>query len=169
MDIDIHSLNIDINQIESAITSKTRAVLAVSILGNPAKLEELATLCKKKNLLLIEDNCESLGAKIGEQYCGTFAEISTFSTFYSHQINTIEGGFILTNNSELSELVKSIRAHGWARELSPNSPLRPKESEAFPEAYQFLFPGYNARTNEIKCGCWNRSIGQVGPLISHTT
>src|SRR5690606_20712167 len=117
VDVERDSLNIDISQLEAACTEKTRMVVAVSILGNPAKLEELRQFCDERNLYLFEDNCESLGAKIGRRYTGTFGHFNTFSTFYSHHISTIEGGVILTDSKELRDLATCIRAHGWTRNL----------------------------------------------------
>ena len=100
VDIDINTLNIDVNEIEKRITSKTKAIFAVNLLGNPSDLNALRGIAKKYNLLLLEDNCESLGASIDGQMTGSFGEMSSHSFFFSHHICTIEGGMVNTNSKE---------------------------------------------------------------------
>ena len=112
----------------------------MSILGNPARLDLLTKICKEKKIYLFEDNCESLGAKINKKLTGTFGELSTSSFFFSHHISTIEGGMISTNNRELYDICKSLRAHGWTRDLS-NSKIFKKKNDEFYENYRFILPG----------------------------
>ena len=81
VDIDINTLNIDYELLERSITKKTKLIVAVSILGNPAPLDKMAKLCKKKNIYFMEDNCESMGAILNNKYCGTYGIMSTHSTF----------------------------------------------------------------------------------------
>ena len=90
-----------------------------------------------------------MGAKINKKYCGTFGDISTHSTFFSHHISTIEGGVIMTNNREIYELSKSLRSHGWTRDLPKNNLIVKKSKNSFYEAYRFILPGYNLRPTEI--------------------
>lgn len=148
VDVDKNTLNIDISKIEKAITKKTKAIMSVSILGNPCDFYNLRKLCKKYNLLLIEDNCESLGAKFQGKLTGTFGEISTFSFFFSHHISTGEGGMIVTDNNEYYNLLKSLRSHGWTRGLD-KSYLKSLSKNKFFEDYEFLYPGYNVRPMEF--------------------
>ena len=117
IDIDINTLNIDFESIKRAVTKKTKMIVAVSILGNPVELSKLRLFCKKKKIILFEDNCESLGAKIDGNYTGTFGHLSTCSFFFSHHISTIEGGMILTNDTSLAKVIRSMRAHGWTRDI----------------------------------------------------
>ena len=149
IDIDIDTLNVDYDQLSKSITKRTKLIVAVSILGNPAPLDKLSKLCKKKNIYLMEDNCESMGATLKNKYCGTYGIISTHSTFFSHHISTIEGGVIMTNNKELYDLSLSLRSHGWTRDIHSPSPIYKKEKNDFFEAYNFILPGYNVRPTEF--------------------
>ncbi len=149
LDVEIDSLNMDVSKLEEALTPKSRMVVGVSILGNPAALDVMRTFCDKHNLYLFEDNCESMGAKLNGRYCGTFGDINTYSTFFSHHIATMEGGMILTDDEELYHLCLSLRAHGWVRDLPQNTTLYSREDDAFGEAYRFILPGYNARPLEM--------------------
>ena len=156
VDIDLHTLNIDINELEEAITKKTKMVVAVSILGNPCRFDQITKLCKKNNIILFEDNCESMGAKFNGRYTGTFGLINTFSTFFSHHISTMEGGLIVTNDKELYLLSKSLRTHGWTRGIEDDCGLYRKRNDDFFEAYRFILPGYNVRPGEL-----NGVLGKV--------
>jgi CDP-6-deoxy-D-xylo-4-hexulose-3-dehydrase len=156
VDIDLETLNIDVAQLEKALTPKTRAIVAVSILGNPAALDTIRAFADAHGLALLEDNCESMDAEVAGRKCGTFGHLNTFSFFFSHHISTMEGGMILTDDVELAHLCKSMRAHGWTRDLPADSPLFTRKSGDFFEAYRFILPGYNVRPLEIEA-----AIGRV--------
>jgi CDP-6-deoxy-D-xylo-4-hexulose-3-dehydrase len=113
VDIDLYTLNISIEELEKAITEDTKAIFLVNLLGNPNDFDKINNLIKGKDIILLEDNCESMGAKYKGKYTGTFGLLSTFSTFYSHHICTMEGGVVTTNDEELYHYMLSIRAHGW--------------------------------------------------------
>lgn len=149
VDIDLNTLNLDVKQLEKALTPRTRMLVGVSILGNPCGLPQMKDFCRRHGLYLFEDNCESMGAEVGGRLCGTYGDIGTFSTFFSHHISTIEGGVIVTSDEELYHLCLAIRAHGWTRNLPDDSPIYKKKDEDFYEAYRFIVPGYNARPMEI--------------------
>jgi len=149
VDIDLHTLNYDIEELKKAVTKKTKMIVAVSILGNPCQFDEITKLCKENNIILFEDNCESMGAKFGSRYTGTFGLVNTFSTFFSHHISTMEGGFVLTDDKEIYNLLKSLRSHGWTRGQDEDSPIFKGRGEDFFEAYRFILPGYNVRPGEI--------------------
>lgn len=150
VDVELKSLNMDVEQLEAAITPKTRMVLAVSILGNPAKLDVIRTFCDRHRLIFMEDNCESLDAVLPDgRKTGTLGDISTFSFFFSHHISTMEGGMVLTDDDELHHLLLSLRAHGWTRDLPETSPLFERSGDDLFEAYRFILPGYNLRPLEF--------------------
>jgi CDP-6-deoxy-D-xylo-4-hexulose-3-dehydrase len=149
LDVELDTLNIDVSRLEDALTSKTRMVVAVSILGNPCALDILREFCDNNGLYLFEDNCESMGASLNGKPCGTFGDIATFSTFYSHHISTMEGGIIVTKDKEIYHLAKSLRAHGWTRDIPSGSLVYDKNDDDFYEAYRFILPGYNARPLEL--------------------
>lgn len=150
VDIDRKTLNIDINKLEQAITEKTRAILAVNLLGNPNDFKAINDLIGDRNITLLEDNCESLGAKFNGQQAGTFGLMGTFSSFFSHHIATMEGGCIVTKDEELYHILLALRAHGWTRDLpQENLVTGKKNNDQFEESFKFVLPGYNARPLEM--------------------
>lgn len=160
IDIDLNTFNLDLNQLKLAITNKTKAVFAVNLLGNPNNFNELLDICEENNLILIEDNCESMGAKYDGKYTGTFGVCGTFSTFYSHHMATMEGGMILTDDAELNDIMKSIRSHGWTRNLSEDSLFNTKK-EKFYEMFNFIFPGYNVRPIEMEAAIGREQLKKL--------
>jgi len=149
LDVDLDTLNIDVTQLERAVTPETRAIAIASILGNPANLDTIRDFADAHDLYLFEDNCESLDAELNGSKTGTFGDVNTFSFFFSHHISTMEGGMVLTNDPEIFHLCRSIRAHGWTRDLPENSPLFDKSDDDQFEAYRFILPGYNLRPLEL--------------------
>jgi len=149
LDIELETLNMDVTQLERAIGERTRAIVGVSILGNPAALDVMRAAADRHGLYFIEDNCESMDAELAGRKAGTFGHVSTFSLFYSHHISTVEGGVVTTDERELFELCRAMRAHGWIRDLPADSELYEKHADDFYEAYRFILPGYNVRPTEI--------------------
>ena len=149
VDVDLSTLNIDVSQLERALTPRARMVVAVSILGNPCALDELRAFCDRHGLYLFEDNCESMGATLEGKPCGSFGDINTFSSFFSHHISTMEGGVLATDDTELYHLARSMRAHGWTRDLPEDTDIYERRADDFFEAYRFILPGYNARPLEL--------------------
>ena len=165
VDIDKNTLNIDLNLLEDAISDNTKAILGVNLLGNPIELELLNSICKKYDLILIEDNCESMGATIEGKYAGTFGLIGTFSTFFSHHISTMEGGLTVTDCEEIYHLMLSIRAHGWTRNLPKNNLITKKLDDDFKEKFRFIIPGYNLRPLEISGAIGQEQIKELPKII----
>ena len=150
VDIDRETLNIDLDKLKEAVTEKTKLILAVNLLGNPNNFDELRNHVGDKNITILEDNCESLGAKFNEQQAGTFGLMGTFSSFFSHHIATMEGGCVVTNDEELYHILLSIRAHGWTRNLpKENLVTGTKSDDPFEESFRFVLPGYNVRPLEM--------------------
>lgn len=148
VDVDPETLNLDAEVVRRAITPKTRAVFAVNLLGNPNDFDGLRKVCDNNGLLLLEDNCEGMGARFGDNHTGTFGLFGTFSTYYSHHISTIEGGVVITDDEDLYHILLSLRSHGWIREQPAHSKLRTK-IDPFVEMYRFVLPGYNVRPLEM--------------------
>src|SRR4029077_17342178 len=121
VDIELATVNMDVRQLEAAMSARTRAIMGVSILGNPAALDVMRRFADEHRLYFIEDNCESMDAELAGRKTGTFGHLSTFTTFFSHHISTMEGGMVTTDDRELFELVKSMRAQGWVRDLPKDS------------------------------------------------
>ena len=166
LDVELDTLNIDISKLEEALTPKTKMIIAVSILGNPCSLDVIRKFCDDNGLYLFEDNCESMGAELNGKFCGTFGDIGTFSTFFSHHISTIEGGIILTENEETFHLMKSLRAHGWTRDLPYDSSIYDRGEDDFYEAYRFILPGYNARPLDLSGAIGIEQLKKLDSMIA---
>jgi CDP-4-dehydro-6-deoxyglucose reductase, E1 len=163
VDINIETLNVSVDTIIKACTKKTKLIVAVNILGNPMDLFKLRMFCKKRNIYLMEDNCESMGAKINGKYAGTFGIVNTFSTFFSHHISTIEGGLVLTDDFEIYNLLLALRSHGWTRDLSKNFYLK-KDQKKY-ENYCFTLPGYNVRPTNLNAAIGIEQLKKLNNLI----
>jgi dTDP-4-amino-4,6-dideoxygalactose transaminase len=150
VDIDKETLNLDLNQLEQAITSKTRAVLTVNLLGNPNDFERLEKILSGTDIVLLEDNCESMGATFADRQAGSFGLMGTFSSFFSHHISTMEGGCIITDDEHIYHTLLCLRAHGWTRDLPEHNHITgQKSADSFEESFKFVLPGYNARPLEM--------------------
>ena len=150
VDIDKETLNIDLKKLEKAVTNKTKLIFAVNLLGNSNNFKIIKEIIGKKNITLIEDNCESLGATFSNKKTGTFGLMGSYSSFYSHHIATMEGGCITTDNEELYHILLTIRAHGWTRNLpEKNLVTGNKSNDTFEESFKFVLPGYNVRPLEM--------------------
>lgn len=156
VDIDKDSLNIDTTLITDAITERTRAIFAVNLLGNSCELSTLKKICDNYNLILIEDNCESFGASHKGKYCATYGTAGTFSFFFSHHLQTMEGGMVVTDDNELANYMRSLRAHGWVRDLDNNTDLYIPSGDPFEDSFRFVLPGYCVRPLEM-----SGAVGQV--------
>jgi CDP-6-deoxy-D-xylo-4-hexulose-3-dehydrase len=164
IDVDIDTLNMDLDLAAQAITDRTKAIFAVNLLGNPNDFDRLAALCKRHDLLLLEDNCESLGATFGGRAAGTFGAMGTFSTFYSHHIATMEGGVVLTDSERLYQTLVSLRAHGWIRELPSTNFIHDKTGDPFEDSFCFALPGYNLRPVEMSGALGIEQVKKI-PMI----
>ena len=149
VDINLDTLNYDLIKLEGAISNKTKAIVVVNLLGNPNDFNKINKIIKDKNILLFEDNCESMGAKFEGIYAGTYGILGTFSGFFSHHISTMEGGMVVTDSEELYHIMLSLRAHGWTRDLPAKNTLVNKDTNVFNESFRFILPGYNLRPLEF--------------------
>lgn len=151
IDIDLDTLNYDLNKLKKNITKKTKLIIFVNILGNSNEFKSINKIINNLKIkpYLIEDNCESLGAKYNNKKTGTFGLISANSFFFSHHISSIEGGMLCTNNREIYNLLLSLRSHGWTRDLDTNNPLIRKYKNNFKENFRFILPGLNLRPTEL--------------------
>ena len=167
VDIDIETLNYDLVQLESAISNKTRVVLAVNLLGNSNDFDFINKTIDGKNIILLEDNCESMGATFNNKKTGTFGVMGTFSSFYSHHISTMEGGTIVTNDEELHQILISLRSHGWTRDLPVKNLICDDKSEdLLKECFRFVLPGYNVRPLELEGALGVEQVKKLPMIIS---
>jgi len=151
VDIDPYTLGMKDEDVLSKISSKTRAVFITHVQGFDALTDKLIAELKKRNIPLIEDVCESHGAKHNNDKAGSIGWISNFSFYYAHHMSTIEGGMICTNDELVYQQVRMLRSHGMVRESNDQS-LREKYINENPELnpdFIFAFPAYNTRNTEI--------------------
>ena len=151
VDINPKTLSMDEDQVIKKINRKTKAVFISHIQGFNGLTSKLLNFLKKKKVILIEDVCESHGAKFKNKKLGTYGLASNFSFYYAHHMSTIEGGMISTNNKEFYETVRILRSHGMLRE-SDNKKNEKKIIKKYPQLspkFIFLYPAYNLRNNEI--------------------
>lgn len=150
VDVNLNDLSFDYEKLESSITSNTKIILITHLIGIPANIDKIKKIAEKYDLLILEDCCESHGAKFSNIKVGNFGVASTFSFYWGHHLTTVEGGMICTDNEELNDLFMLKRSHGLAREL-------PVKRHAFYKAkypnidFNFLFLtfGYNLRNTEL--------------------
>lgn len=166
VDIDIDTLNLDLDQLEAAIGPKTKGVFAVNLLGNPLDFARLTEIADRHGLVVLEDNCESLGARADGRAAGTVGVMGTFSAFFSHHISTMEGGMILTESERLAQTLRSLRAHGWTRDLPEKNFVHDKTGDAFEDLFRFVLPGYNVRPLEMSGALGIEQLKKVPLLIA---
>lgn len=167
VDIDLHTLNYDLEQLRLAVTDRTRAIMAVNLLGNPNDFSLIKDIIGDRKIILIEDNCESLGAEYEGKKAGTFGVMGSFSSFFSHHISTMEGGLVVTDDEELYHILLSLRAHGWTRNLpKENLVCGTKSDDPFEESFRFVLPGYNLRPLEMSGALGIEQIKKLPHLIA---
>lgn len=149
VDVDLHTLNFDLDQLKLAVTDNTKMILAVNLLGNPNNFDGIKEIIGSRDIILMEDNCESMGAEFKGKQTGTFGLVGTFSTFFSHHMATMEGGLIVTDDEEMYHVMVCLRAHGWTRHLPKENKISNKSDDWFEESFRFLLPGYNVRPVEM--------------------
>ena len=149
VDIDLNTLNYNLVDLESAVSSKTKAIMVVNLLGNSNDFNKINNIIANRDIAVIEDNCESMGAKFDGKFCGTHGLMGTFSTFFSHHMATMEGGMVLTDDEEYYHILLCLRAHGWTRNLPDKNHVADKSNDWFEESFRFVLPGYNVRPLEM--------------------
>ena len=153
VDVLPNTLNVSIKEIEKKITKKTKAIMAVHVLGNSTNMELLKKIVQKNKLYLIEDTCESLGSRYGNKFLGNFGDFGTYSFYYSHQITSGEGGMISCNNKNDYDIIHTLRAHGWDRGLKNNK-----------SNFNFINSGFNVRPSEISAAIGYNQFKRLNKL-----
>lgn len=166
VDIDKNTLNYDLNALKAAVSEKTRLLMVVNLLGNPNDFAQINEIIANKNITLIEDNCESMGALFQAKQAGTFGIMGSFSTFFSHHMATMEGGMIVTDDEELYHILLSLRAHGWTRNLPKfNHVCGERSDDPFEESFRFVLPGYNVRPIEMEAAIGLEQLKKLSSFI----
>lgn len=150
VDIDPGTLNYDLDALRAAVSDRTRAIMVVNLLGNPNDFAAIREIIGGRDIILLEDNCESMGASFEGRKTGSFGAMGSFSSFFSHHISTMEGGVIVTDDEELHHILLCLRSHGWTRHLPKENRITgTKSDDAFEESFRFVLPGYNVRPLEM--------------------
>ena len=151
---DSETLGLDIPHFEELCKKHNPvAVMLVHVLGFPCKMREIVEICNKYNVILLEDTCESHGSMYGDKKLGSIGLAGTFSFYFGHHMSTIEGGMISTNDTKLYNILKSIRCHGWSRDLDSNVAEAWKSEwdvDCFKDLYTFYVPGFNLRSTDLQ-------------------
>jgi len=151
VDVRPETLNIDEDDLVRKITSRTRALMLVHVMGNCANMDRILKIVESHPMLLIEDTCESLGSIYRNQWLGTFGLCGTYSFYYSHHMTTIEGGMVVCHDPAVHDLLLSLRAHGWTRQCSEATQQQyEKQFPAIDSRYMFYNEGYNVRPMDIQ-------------------
>ena len=167
VDIDLETLNYDLEQLAEAVTDETRLIMVVNLLGNPNDFDAIKTIIGDRDIRMIEDNCESMGAEYKGKKAGTFGVMGTFSSFFSHHISTMEGGIVVTDDDELYHIMLSMRAHGWTRNLPMHNHVTvTKSDDPFKESFNFVLPGYNLRPLEMSGAIGREQLKKLPKLIA---
>jgi CDP-4-dehydro-6-deoxyglucose reductase, E1 len=151
VDINFDNLSFDLNKLKEAITPKTRAIFLTHVLGINGLTDELLKLCKDKNILLIEDVCESHGTTFKGKKVGSFGYASNFSFYFAHHMSTIEGGMVCTNDDKFYQMCRALRSHGMMREMTDDN-MKQEIIEKYPDLnpdFIFIGPAHNFRSTEI--------------------
>jgi CDP-6-deoxy-D-xylo-4-hexulose-3-dehydrase len=150
-DINLKNLSFDLDKLKESITPKTKAIFLTHVLGINGLTDELLEICKEKNILLIEDVCESHGTEFKQKKVGSFGFVSNFSFYFAHHMSTIEGGMICTNDEYFYQVCRALRSHGMVREITDEN-LRNKiisDNPTLNKDFIFLRPSHNFRSTEI--------------------
>ena len=164
-DCNLKDLSCDLNHLESLFKEHNpSSMILVSTLGLVPEMDKIMDLCKKYNVLLFEDVCESMGSKFNEKYLGSFGFASFFSMYFGHHLSTIEGGFINTDDEDFYHLLLMMRSHGWDRDLPKEKQKKLREKykvSEFDSLYNFYVPGFNLRSTDLQAFIGLRSLEKL--------
>jgi len=160
VDVELDTFNICLNDLKKKISKKTKAILIVHVLGTSTNMIKLNKIVKKNNLLLIEDTCESLGAKYNNKPLGSYGDFGTYSFYYSHQITSGEGGMVVCNDKFNYNLLKTLRSHGWSRDIRLDKKYI-KKFKHIDNRFLFINSGYNFRPTDIQAAIANNQLKRL--------
>ena len=154
VDCELENLNVSVRTIKNAFDKdKFKALFITNVLGFGVELDKIALFCQENKIILIEDNCEGLGSKIGNTRLGSFGLASTFSTYVGHHLSTIEGGMVCTDDEEFYHMLCMVRAHGWDRNIPEKTRgdlMKKHKIDPFVSKYTFYDLAYNVRPTDIQ-------------------
>lgn len=164
VDIDPLTLAIDPASAASALSARTRGMFLIHVLGQSARMDGIVGFCRKHELELLEDSCESLGAHDGGRHVGTFGAMSSFSFYFSHHISSIEGGMVITGDPARADDLRSLRAHGWVRDRSDKGRWKDRFPD-FDERFMFISAGYNVRPMELQAAIAGVQLSKLDRML----
>tara|TARA_A100001015_G_scaffold304327_1_gene395352 strand:- start:902 stop:2053 length:1152 start_codon:yes stop_codon:yes gene_type:complete len=168
-DCNMDDLSISTIHLEKLIKKyNPSCLLLVSVLGLSPNMSEISRICKKYNVLLIEDTCESLGSEHKKKKLGTFGFCSFFSYYFGHHISTIEGGMVSTNNRDFYNCLVSIRSHGWSRNMEKNYEnklMKKYKIDKFSSKFTFYYRGFNLRPTDVQAFLGILQIKKIKKII----
>jgi len=150
VDVNPETLNIDVDDLQRSITSNTKALFLVHLMGNPCPMDRIKEIAQKHNLIIIEDCCEALDSTYAGVKVGNFGVCGSYSFFFSHHMTTMEGGMVICRNEEIADRLKILRAHGWLRNV--DNAKYPLDSYNVDPRYAFVNWGLNIRPTDIQAG-----------------
>lgn len=170
IDCELDTLNVSPRTLKEVITKQhIKMLFLTNLLGFCDAIDDIVRLCKKNNIFLVEDNCESLGTVYKGKKLGNFGLASTFSFYVGHHMSTIEGGAVCTDDREIDTMLQFVRAHGWDRNLTEDRQLKIRiknhVNETFYSRYTFYELGYNLRTMEIQGFIGNTQLKYLPEII----
>lgn len=169
-DCDKNNFGLDVNHFEKLVQEHDPAVvIIVHVLGWANSMDEILDICKRYNVMLLEDCCEAHGCEYKGKKVGQFGHMSSFSFYYGHHMSTIEGGMVCTNDTELQNLGLMLRSHGWIRDLPVEEQkkwIKHHNIDDFNSLYFFMKPGYNLRSTEINAFLGLRQLSKLDENIS---
>lgn len=170
IDIELDTLNVSSEKLREALKKyPVKMLFLTNLLGFCDDIDEIKKICEEKKIILIEDNCESLGTVYKGKKLGNFGLASTFSFYVGHHLSTIEGGAVCTNDSELETMLQMVRAHGWDRNLTERKQLKIRTqhnvNSTFYSRYTFYDLGYNLRTTEINGFIGNLQMKYIDEIV----
>ena len=166
VDANLSDLSLDYNKVSSKISSKTRAIFVTHLLGFPANIARLREIISSRDIVVLEDCCESQGATLNGSKVGNLGVAGTFSFYWGHLMTTVEGGMICTNNEELYKLFLLKRSHGLARELPQKNHAELKDAYKDIEFdFLFLTDGFNVRNTEFNAVLGLAQLAHVDDFI----
>jgi CDP-6-deoxy-D-xylo-4-hexulose-3-dehydrase len=152
VDVSPQTLNVDLADLERAITPATKAIFLVHLMGNPCDMDAIGELAKKHNLVILEDCCEALGAEFRGTKVGNFGIAGTFSFFFAHHLVTMEGGMVVCQQKQHAKDLKIMRAHGWVRNVDSPEDKEQLSERGIDPRYAFYNWGFNLRPTELQAG-----------------
>ena len=167
VDINSKTLNVDAKHLISKINKNTKLIMLINVLGTATEIKKIIDIAQRKKIIVIEDNCESLGAQFNNKNLGTFGDFGTFSFFYSHQITSGEGGMITCKNKKDYEILLSLRSHGWSRGPFYNKLKR--QNPSLDPRYIFFNSGFNLRPTDIQAAIAFSQLKRLDNFIINRT